>query len=102
MVTGGFELVSLPYHCWEDLVVDCLLVVGYCLNFGLSCFWLALVGYWGLVGWDGFAVKTLVPKVLVELGRGLEWLALVVHSRLGRLGVLQMWAYVLHIVVTAK
>ena len=52
--------------------------------------------------WDGFVVQTIVPRVLAELGQGLEWLAPVVHSRLGGLGVLQMWASVPHIVVSAK
>ena len=38
----------------------------------------------------------------VEQGWGLELLALVVHSRLGWVPVPQMWAFVLHIVVSAK
>ena len=47
-------------------------------------------------------MQTLDPKLLAELGWGLEWLALVVHSRLGGLGLLQTWASVPHIVVLTK
>ena len=47
-------------------------------------------------------MQTLVLKVLVELGQGLELLVLVVHSRLGGLGVLQTWASIPHIVVPVK
>ena len=102
MVAEDFELDSLPRCCWEDLVVDHLLVVGCFLDSCLGCFCLALVSYWGMAGWDGFVVQTLVPKEQVELGWGLEWLALVVHSRLGGLGVLQTWESVPHIIVSTK
>ena len=102
LVVGGFELVSLPRHCWEGSVVDHLLMVGCCLDSWLSYLWLSLVGFVGMVGWDGFAMQTLDPKLLAELGWGLEWLALVVHSRLRGLGVLQTWASVPHNVVPAK
>ena len=47
-------------------------------------------------------MQTLVPKEQAELGWGFERLVLVVHSRLGGLGVLQTWASVPHIVVSAK
>ena len=83
MVAEDFGLASLPRHCWEGLVVDRLPAVDYCLGFGLGYFWLSRVGYWGLAGWDGFAMQTPVLKVLAEYGRGLEQLAPVVHSRLG-------------------
>ena len=71
LVAEDFVLASLPQHCWEDLVVDCLLAVDYCLGSGLGYFWLNLVGYWGMAGWDGFAVQTAVPLEQVEQGRGL-------------------------------
>ena len=45
MVARGFELEGSPQRCLEDLVVDCLLVVGVFLDSLLDCFWLALVGY---------------------------------------------------------
>ena len=44
----------------EDAMVDCF------LGSRVSYSWLSLVGYWGLVGWDGFAVQTPVPMELVE------------------------------------
>ena len=47
-------------------------------------------------------MQTLVPKDQAELGQGFEWLALVVHSILRGMGVLQMWEFVPHIVVSAK
>ena len=49
LVAEDFGLAGLPRHCWEGLVVDHLPVVDCCLGFGLGYFWLALVGYWGLV-----------------------------------------------------
>ena len=57
-----FGLADLPQQCWEGLVVDRLLVVDCFLGSGVNYFRLALVGYWGLAGWDGFVVQTLVPK----------------------------------------
>ena len=45
LVIEDFGLVGSPQHCWEDLVVDRLLVVGCFLDSLLDCFWLALVGY---------------------------------------------------------
>ena len=45
LVAGDFEMTGLTQHCWEDLVVDHLLMVGYFLDTLLDCFWLALVGY---------------------------------------------------------
>ena len=47
-------------------------------------------------------MQTLVLKVLVEWGWGLDRLARVVHSRLGEVEVPQMWAFVLYIVVPTK
>ena len=64
--------------------------------------WLALVGYWGLAGWDGFVVQTPVPMEQVEQEWGLEQLAPVVHSRLGWVSVPQMWAFSPHIAVSIK
>ena len=102
LVVEDFGLAGLPRHCWEDLVVDHLLVVDYCLGSGVSCFWIALVGYWGLAGWDSFAMQTPVLKVLEEWGWGLERLAWVVHSRLGGVEVLQMWESIPTIFVSAN
>ena len=73
-----------------------------CLGSRISYSWLALVGYWGLVGCDDFVVQTPVPIEQVEQGWGLEQLALVVHSRFGWVLVLQMWVFVPCIVVLAK
>ena len=56
MVVEDFGLAGFPRHCWEDLVVDHLPVVDCCLGFRLGYFWISLDGYWGLAGWDGFAV----------------------------------------------
>ena len=61
LVVEDFGMVGLLWHCWEDLVVESLPIVDFCLGSGVSYSWLALVGYWGLAGWDGFVVQTLVP-----------------------------------------
>ena len=61
LVVEDFGLASSPRHCWEDSVVDHLAVVDCCLGSGVDYSWLALVGYWGLAGWDGFVVQTPVP-----------------------------------------
>ena len=61
-----FALAVLPWHCWEGLVVDRLPVIDCFLGPRLSYFWLSLVGYWGLAGWDGFVVQTPVPMEQVE------------------------------------
>ena len=61
LVDEGFGLDGLPQYCWEDLVVDRILVVGCCLGSGVGYSWLALVGYWGLASWDDFVVQTPVP-----------------------------------------
>ena len=66
MVAEDFGLAGLPRNCWEDLVVDRLPTVDCCLRFRFGYSWLALVGYWGLAGWDGFVVQTLVPMEQVE------------------------------------
>ena len=66
LVVEDFGLAGSPWHCWEDLVVDRLPVVGCCLGSKLGYLWLAFVGYWGLAGWDGFAVQTPVPMEQVE------------------------------------
>ena len=84
------------------MVVDHLPAVDYWLGSGVCCFWLALFGYWGLAGWDGFVVQTPVPTEQVEQGRGLELLALVVHSRFGWVAVPQMWAFSPRIAFLAK
>ena len=47
-------------------------------------------------------MQTPVLKVLEEYGWGLERLALLVHSKLRWVLVLQMWAFVPHIVVSGK
>ena len=72
LVVEDFGLVGLSRHCWEDLVVDRLPVVGCCLGSRVGYSWLSLVGYWGLVGWDGFAVQTPILMEQVEQGWGLE------------------------------
>ena len=69
---GGFWVGRLAAALLGGLVVDHLLVVDYWLGSGVGCFWLALVGYWGLAGWDVFAVQTPVPKVLAEWEWGVE------------------------------
>ena len=69
LVVEDFGLAGSPQHCWEDLVVDHLPVIDYYLGSWLSYFWLALIGYWGLAGWDSFVVQTPVP---MEQGWGLE------------------------------
>ena len=61
LVVEDFGLVGLPWHCWEDLVVDRLPVVDCYLSFGVDYSWLALVDYSGLACWDGFVVQTPVP-----------------------------------------
>ena len=61
LVIEDFGVTGLPQHCWEDLVVDCLLEVDCCLGSKVGYSWLALVGYWGLAGWDGFVVQTPIP-----------------------------------------
>ena len=66
LVVEDFGMTSLLQHCWEDLVVDLLPAVDCCLGSRIDYSWLSLVGYWGLVGWDGFVVKTLVPMEQVE------------------------------------
>ena len=66
LVIEDFGLAGSPWHCSEDLVVDRLPEVDFFLGFGVGYSWLSLVGYWGLVGWDGFAVQTPVPMELVE------------------------------------
>ena len=68
LVVVDFGLAGLPWHCWEDLVVDHLPMVDCFFGSRLSYFWLALVGYWGLDGWDGFAMQTPILKVLVKWG----------------------------------
>ena len=83
MVAKDFGLVGFPLHCLEGLAIDCLPVVDCFLRSGIGYFLPALVGYWGLVGWENFVVQTPVLKVLVEYGRGLERLELVVHSKIG-------------------
>ena len=57
---------SSLWHCWEDLVVDRLPAVDFCLGSEVGYSWLTLVGYWGLAGWDGFVVQTPVPMEQVE------------------------------------
>ena len=91
-----------PWHCWEVLVVDHLPTVDCFLGFGVGYSWLSLVEYWGLDGWDGFVLRALVPMEQVERGRGLELLALVVHSRFGWVVVPKMWEFSLHIAVLAN
>ena len=66
LLIEDFGLAGSPRHCWKDLVVDRLLAVGCCLGFGLIYSWPALVGYWGLTGWDGFFVQTPVPTEQLE------------------------------------
>ena len=66
LVVEDFGWVVLLWHCWEGLVVDRLPVVDCCLGSGVGYFWLSIVGYWGLDGWDGFVVQTLVPMEWVE------------------------------------
>ena len=61
MFVEDFGLVGSPQHCWENFVVDRLPMVGCFLGSGIGYSWLALVGYWGLAGWDGFVVQTPVP-----------------------------------------
>ena len=56
LVMEDFWLDGLPWHCWEGLVVDRLPMVDCFLGSGVSYSWLSLVGYWGLAGWDGFAM----------------------------------------------
>ena len=102
LVAEYFGLVGLPQYCWEDLVVDRLLVVDCCLGSGVGYSWLALVGYWGLAGWDNFAVQTPVPTEQVEQEQGLEQLEPVVHSRLGWVLVPQMWEFVPRITMLSK
>ena len=102
LVLEDFGLASLPQNCWEDFVVDLLPTVDYCLGSGISYSWLSLVGYWGLTGWGFFVVQTPVPTEQVELGQGLEPLALVVHSIFGWVVVPQMWAFARCIVFLAK
>ena len=38
LVMGGSGLAGLLRRCWEDLIVDHLLVVGYFLGCGANCF----------------------------------------------------------------
>ena len=45
LVVEDFGLAGSPQDCWEDLVVDCLLVVDCCLGFKVSYSWLSLIGY---------------------------------------------------------
>ena len=66
LVIEDFGLAGSLWHCWEDLVVDRLLAADCCLGSRVGYSWLALVGYWGLAGWDGFAVQTPVPMEQVE------------------------------------
>ena len=47
-------------------------MVGCFLGFGLGYSCLSLVGYWGLDGWDGFAVQTPFPMEKVEQGWDIE------------------------------
>ena len=101
-IVGGFGRVGLLWHCWEGLVVDRLPTVDYWLGSKVDCFWLALVGYWGMAGWDGFVVQTPIPTEQVEPGRGIELLTLVVHSIFGWVAVPQMWAFALRIAVLAN
>ena len=99
LVVKYFGLANLPWHCWEDSVVDHLPAVGCFLGSGLVYSWLSLVGYWGQAGWDGFAMQTPIP---MEQGQGIEWIAPVVHSRLGWVSIPQMWTFVSCIAVSAK
>ena len=80
MAAEDFGPTCFPQHCWEGLVVDRLPSIDCFLGSGLDYFWLALVCYWGLAGWDDFVVQILVPTEQVEWGRGLEPLALVTGS----------------------
>ena len=86
----------------EGLVVDHLPAVDCCLGSEVSYSWLALVGYWGLAGWDSLVVQTPVPMEQVEQGRGLDPLVQVVHSRFGWVAVPKMWEFAPRIVVLAK
>ena len=61
LVVEDFGLAGSLWHCWEDLVVDHLPMIGCCLGSGVSYSWLSLVGYWGLAGWDGFSMQTPIP-----------------------------------------
>ena len=83
MVVEDFGLGGLPQHCSEGLVVDRLPAVDSFLGSKTGYFWLSLVGYWGMAGWDGFVVQTPVLMEHVEQGWGLERLAPAVHSRIG-------------------
>ena len=104
-VMGGFGLDGLPQHCWEGSVVDRLPLVGYFLGCGPGYFELSLVDCWGQASWDGFVVRTLVPTEWmeqVEQGRGLELVALVVHSIFVGVVVPQMWEFSPHTIVLAN
>ena len=50
-----------------------------------------------MVGWGNYVEQTLVPEVWQ-----LEQLALAMHSKLGGMGVLQMWASISHTIMLAK
>ena len=52
--------------------------------------------------WVDSAEQTLVPEVPTGLGWGLEWLALVVHSKLEGLVVPQIRSSIPNIVVLAR
>ena len=101
LVVEDFGMAGSQRHCWEDLFVDCFPAVDCCLNSRVSYSLLALVGYWGLVGWDGFVVQTPIPMEKVELGQGLEWLIQLVRSRLGG-KVPKMWEFFLYISMSTK
>ena len=102
LVVGDFGQVGLLRHCWEDLVVDRIPAVSYCLGSKVNYFGLALIDCWGKAGWDGFVVQTLVPTEWVEQGQGLGLLALVVHSIFEWVVLPQMWDFALGTVVLAK
>ena len=65
-------------------------------------FELSLIDCWGQAGWDGFVVQTLVPTEWVERGRGLELVALVVHSIFVVVVVPRMREFAPHTVVLSK
>ena len=84
------------------MVVDHLLAISYCLGCRVGYFELSLVDYWGQAGWDSFFVRTLVPMEWVEQGRGIELVALVMHSIFVGVVVPQMWEFAPHTIVLAK
>ena len=73
LVVEDFGLAGSLRHCWEEWVVEHLLAVDCFLDSRVGYSWLSLVGCWGLVGWDDFAVQTPVPIEWKEWERGLEF-----------------------------